>query len=104
MGHPHCKVLPHIQVEDPVHQFLPVASCPIWQHQEEDRSILLTPSLHILTDIDVVSSQSSLLNIEQAQFPQPFLIRKMFQFLNHLQSSLLITIQEFHVSLVLKCS
>lgn len=35
-SHSHRKVLPHVQVEFPVHHFLLLASCPIsWQHQEE---------------------------------------------------------------------
>lgn len=35
-SHSHRKVLPHVQVDFPVHHFLLLASCPIsWQHQEE---------------------------------------------------------------------
>lgn len=46
------EVLPHIKVELPVYQFLPIASCPIaWHHEEEPGSIIMTPSLQILRDV-----------------------------------------------------
>ncbi|KAJ7403545.1 hypothetical protein WISP_150326 [Willisornis vidua] len=43
-------------------------------HHQEPGSILLAPSLQILTDIDEIPSQSSLLKAEQAQLPQSFLV------------------------------
>lgn len=77
------EVLHHIQVELFVRQFLSVASSPIAQnHQSEPGSILLTTSLQRLTNIDEVPSQSSLLEVEQAQLP--FLVRDILQSLNHL--------------------
>ncbi|KAJ7411198.1 hypothetical protein WISP_103707 [Willisornis vidua] len=67
-----------------VHPYLAIASCAIAGHHREDPgSILLTPSLQILIDIDVVSSHLSLLESEQAQLIQYFLIREMLQPINH---------------------
>lgn len=44
LSDPHSTVLPHVQVEFPVLQFVPIASCPIAQHRwEEPVSILLAP-------------------------------------------------------------
>ncbi|NWR16392.1 TM117 protein, partial [Emberiza fucata] len=53
-----CKeFLPHFSVELPVHQFLPIVSCPIaWNQQKDPGSILLTASLQILIDIGEVIS------------------------------------------------
>lgn len=43
------EVLPHIQVELPGHQFLPIASCPIaWHHRLEPSSIFV----HLPADTD----------------------------------------------------
>lgn len=55
-GHLHnSQALPHIQVELPVHQVLPTASCPVaWHHWTEPGSVLLTLSLQVLTDIDEI--------------------------------------------------
>lgn len=61
-----------VQVELPVHQFLPVASCPIAQHHQEEAGSIFLPSL----DTGILQHQSSLLDAEQAQLPQPFLIRE----------------------------
>jgi len=69
------EVLPHVQTELPVLQFVPVASCPVaGHHLKEFGPILLTPTLEIFIDIYKVPSQPSLLQAQQAQFPQPFLI------------------------------
>lgn len=48
--------------------------------------ILLTPSIQILTHIDQISLEPSLLHAEQAQIPQSFLIWKMLQSLHHFSS------------------
>lgn len=59
-----------------VHQLLPVVSCAIVQHHwEEPGSIILAPSLQILTDTDEVPSLLSLLKAEQAQDSHPTLLR-----------------------------
>lgn len=76
------------QVELPVHQFLPVCICP--------SSAI---SLLILTETAEVSSQSSPLEAEQAQLPQPFLIRDAPVPCSPLLP-LLYPPQELHVSLV----
>ncbi|XP_016151553.1 PREDICTED: NEDD4 family-interacting protein 2 [Ficedula albicollis] len=54
-----------------------MASCPVaHRHRTEPGSTLLAPSLQILTD--EIPSQLSLLEIEQAQLPQPFLDPQVF--------------------------
>lgn len=63
--------------------------------------MLLAPSLQILTDIDDVPSQSSLLKAQQAQLPQPFLVREMLQTLKQLCSSFLDVLQELLISVAL---
>jgi len=73
-------ILPHIQMELPVFQFVPIAPCPVaGHHREESGPILVTPTLEIFIGIYKVPSQSSLLQAKQAQFPQPFLIGQMLQ-------------------------
>lgn len=42
------EALPDVEMELPVFQFMPIASCPIAQHREELGSILLTPTLQTL--------------------------------------------------------
>ena len=46
LSHPHSKILPRVQVELPVHQFLPIASCPAaWHHPAEPGStLMISPS------------------------------------------------------------
>ncbi|KAJ7396540.1 hypothetical protein BTVI_144359 [Pitangus sulphuratus] len=81
-----------------VHQFLPIAFCPTaWHHQEDPGSIILTPSLQILIDIDDVPSHLSRLEAEKAQLPQPSLIKEMLQSTNHLHNPSLDSLQELHV-------
>lgn len=65
------------------------------------KGCLLAPSLQTLTDIDEIPCQSFLLKTEQAQFPQSFTMREMFQSLHHLCCSPLDPLQKLHVSLVL---
>ncbi|XP_068785779.1 uncharacterized protein [Struthio camelus] len=86
--HPHSQeVFPHLHKELPVFQCAPVASHPVTGHHGEETGLILsTPPLQILVHIDQITSQSSLLQAEQAQLPQPFLIGEMLQSLNHLCS------------------
>jgi len=78
------EVLPHVQVELPRLQFVPVAPCPVaGQHWKESGPVLLTPTLEIFIGISKVPCQHSLLQAEQAQLPQPFLIGQMLQSLHH---------------------
>ena len=78
------EVLPHVQVELPVLQFVPVAPCPVAGHLwKESGPILLTPTLEVFLSIYEVASQCSLLQAEQAQLPQPFLIGEMPQSPHH---------------------
>jgi len=81
LRHPQSEeVLPHVQLELPMLQFVPVAPCPVaGYHWKESGPILLTPTLKIFIGICKVPSQPSLLQAEQAQFPQFFLIGQMLQ-------------------------
>ncbi|XP_068788224.1 uncharacterized protein [Struthio camelus] len=101
--HPHSEeVLSQVQVELPVVQFLPIASCPVaGHHGEEAGLILLTLPLQILIHVDEITSQSSLLQAEQAQLLQSFFIGEMLQPPNHLGSPPLDSLQQCHVPLVL---
>lgn len=69
LGHLHSEAFPHVQVEPPVHQVLPTASCAItWHYWDEPGSVLLSPSRQVLTDIVEFPSQLFLLKAEQALF------------------------------------
>ena len=63
LHHPQSEeVLPHIQMELPVLQFVPIAPCPVTGHHwKELGTILLTPTLQIFVSIYKVPSQPSLL-------------------------------------------
>jgi len=69
------EVLPHVQLELPVLQFVPIAPCPVaGHHSKEFGPILLTPTLNIFIGIYTVPSQPSLFQAKQAQLPHPFLV------------------------------
>jgi len=54
------EVLPHVQMELPLLQFVPVAPCPVTGHHwKESGPILLTPTLQIFISIYKVPSQPS---------------------------------------------
>jgi len=70
LRHPQSKavVLPCVQVELPMLQFVPVAPCPVaGHHRKESGPILLTPTLKILISIYKILSQSSLHQAKQVQ-------------------------------------
>ena len=85
LRHPHREeVLPHVQVELPMLQFVPIAPCPVTGHHwKEFGPILLTPTLQIFLGIYKVPSQPSLLQAEQVQLPQPLLVGEKFQSPHH---------------------
>ena len=57
------EVLPRVQLELPLLQFVPVAPCPVaGHHWKESGPILLTPTLQIFVGISKVPSQPSLLS------------------------------------------
>ena len=88
------EVLPHVQTELPVPQFVPIAPCPVTgDHWKELIPILLTPTLQIFVGIYKIPSQPSLLQAEQAQLSQPFLVREMLLSPSHLHSSPLDSLQ-----------
>jgi len=87
------EVLPRLQLELPLPQFVPVAPCPVAGHHcKESGPILLTP-LQILIGISKVPSQPSLLQAEQAQLPQPLLAGEMLQSPPHPPSPALDSLQ-----------
>ena len=58
------EVLPHVQLELPLLQFVPVAPCPVaGHHWKESGPILLTPTLQIFVSFSKVLSQPSLLQM-----------------------------------------
>ena len=88
------EVLPHVQLELPMLQFVPIAPCPVARHHwKEFGPILLTPTLVIFISIYKVPSQPSLLQAEQAQLPQLFLVGAMFPSPHHPRSAPLDTLQ-----------
>lgn len=91
LSHSHSEVLPHVQVELPVCQFLPVA----WHHQEQPGSFLLAFSLPILPiywwgPLLAVSSQGW-----TVPAPSAFHVREILQPPKNLRSPLLALPQEF---------
>jgi len=88
LRHPQRKeVPPHVQMELPVPQFVPIASCPVTgHHRKEFGPILLTLTLEIFVSIYKVPSQPSLLQAEQTQLPQLLLLGEMFQSPHHPRS------------------
>ncbi|KAK4827433.1 hypothetical protein QYF61_017990, partial [Mycteria americana] len=57
--------------------------------------------VQVFTNIDKIPPEPSLLQAEQLQLSQPFLIAEILQFLHHLSGTLLDTLQDVPVSLVL---
>ena len=91
------EVLPHVQMDLPMLQFVPVAPYPTaGHHWEEFGPILLTPTLQIFISIYQVPSQPSLLQVKQTHLPQPFLIGEMLQCPHHPHSPLLDSHQPGH--------
>jgi len=88
LHHPQSKeVLPHVQMELLMLQFVPLAPCPVAGHHcKEFGPILLTPILQIFIGIYKVLFQPSPLQAEQAQRPQPLLTGEMLQSPHHLCS------------------
>jgi len=87
--HPHSeKVFPDVQTEPSAFQLLPIASGPVPRHdQDEPGSVLFAPSFQVFIYIKNIPPEPSLLQAEQSQLPQPFLICEMS--LNHPCGSLL---------------
>ncbi|KAK4830703.1 hypothetical protein QYF61_012872 [Mycteria americana] len=95
VSHPHSKkVFPDVHRQPPVFQFVPIASCPVTgHHQIQPGSVFSTPSLQVFIYIDKMSPQPSLLQAQQSQLSQPFLIGEMLQSLHHLHGPLLDSLQ-----------
>lgn len=76
LSHPHNKkVYPDVQVEPPLSQCVPIGSGSVPGHQwNYPGSTLFPPSLQVFTAIDKVLSEPPLLQVEQSQFCQPFLL------------------------------
>ena len=83
--HSQSRVHPYIQMELPVFQFVLVAPFPVTEHHyKEPGSIHLTSAVRILLSTDKIPLQPSLLQAEQSQASQPFLLWEMIQAPNHL--------------------
>ena len=69
LRHPQSKeVLPHVQMELPMLQFVPISPCPVTGHHwKESGLILLTLTLEIFINIYKIPSQSSLLQAKHAR-------------------------------------
>jgi len=86
--HPPSKVLPRLQMELLMLQFVPVAPWPVaGHHWKESGPILLTPTLKLVVSISKIPSQPSLLQVKQAQLPQPFLVGQLLQSSNRFNRS-----------------
>jgi len=102
LSHPDKKsVFPDIQTESPVfHCPLPlVLSLGI---TEKSGSILFAPSLQVFICIDEILTEPSVFQVKQSQPCQPFFVYQILQTLNHLDGPSLESLQEAHVSLVLR--
>lgn len=84
----------------PVHQFLPLVLLLGTMEQSLVHPLDMLPET--LRDICEVLSQSSLLQAEQAQLPQPFLIRELLLSLHDLFHLPFDLLQELHVSLIVR--
>jgi len=95
LRHPQSEeVLPHVQLELPLLQFVPVGPCPVaGHHWKESGPILLTPTLQVFVSVYNVPSQPSLFQAEQAQLPQPLLVGEMLQSPHHPHSPPLDSLQ-----------
>lgn len=71
------EAISHVQVDLPVHPFLPITFCAIARAPPSRAWIHLLGTLPSDTHIDKVSSQSALREAEQAQLPPPSLIREV---------------------------
>jgi len=88
------EVLPHVQTELPLLQFVPIAPCPVAGHYwKEPGPILLALTLQIFLGISKVPSQPPLLQAEQGQLPQPLLVGEMLQSPHHPHSPPLDSVQ-----------
>lgn len=69
-----------LQMENPVFQFVPIASCAITgHHQKQLGPIHWAPALSIFISIDKIPSLSPLLCAKQPEASLPFFIREMLQ-------------------------
>ena len=74
------KLLPNIQPKPPLFQFKTIPSCPVAIHPPKQlHPFLFVRSLQILEGHNEVSPEPSLLQAEQAQFPQAFFIGEVLQ-------------------------
>ena len=59
LHHPQSEVLPHVQLELPLFQLVPISPCPVTGHHcKESGPVLLTPTLKIFLSISKVPSQA----------------------------------------------
>ena len=92
------EVLPHVQLDLPKLQFVPIAPCPVTGHHwKELGPILLTPTFQIFVSIYKVPSQPSPLQAEQAQLPHPPPVGEMLQSPHHPCSPPLDSLQQLFI-------
>jgi len=110
LGHSHSeKVFPDVQREPPVFlrgNLLCFSLCPLplvlslgTTEKYLSLSSLHSPFRYLCT---LIRSSLRLLQAEQSQLPQPFIMGEMLQSLNHLCGPLLDSLQHVHVCLVLR--
>jgi len=81
------EVLPRVQMELPMLQFVSTAPCPLTgNYWKQSGPILLTPTLKIFVSLLKIPSQPTLLQAKQDQLPQPFLTGEVLQPPHHLHS------------------
>ena len=90
------KVFPHVCLELPTFQVVPIPSSVTQNHRKESGPIHFTPALEIFISIDKIPSQ--LHHAEQPQVSHSFLIRETLQAHNHLCGPLLNSHWKFLVS------
>ena len=96
------KAFPDVQGEPPVFQFVPIASGPLTEpHCKEPGSVLFAPYFQVFIYMNMIPPTPSLLQAEQSQLSQPFLIGELLQSLNHACGSLWDSLQYAHISLLL---
>ncbi|KAK4810664.1 LOW QUALITY PROTEIN: hypothetical protein QYF61_007464 [Mycteria americana] len=94
---------PNIQSKPPLVQLEAISSCPITCYLgEETNPHLSTTSFQVVVESDKVFPQPPFLQAKQPQFPQPLLIRLVFQTLHQLHCPSLDTVQHLNVLLVVR--
>ena len=96
------KVVFCVQTEFPIFSVVPTASWPVSRHYwERSCSLIFIPSHQVLTEMQKIPCEPSLLQEEHSQLSQPLLRGEMLRFLHCLHGPSLDLLRYVHVSLVL---